>query len=85
MMKLIIRWIFVIGFLWLLTYLQSFNMIHRNQNLFMIYLFIASGVIVLGIVLFRDGVMEEEGKGPEPEALALLKKLGTEEENQENK
>ena len=84
-MKLIIRWLFIIGFLWFLTYLQSFHMIHRNQNLFMILLFIASGVIVLGVVFFRDSVMEEEGKGAEPEAMALLKRLGEGEENQEGK
>jgi len=84
-MKLIIRWLFIIGFLWFLTYLQSFHMIHRNPNLFMIYLFAASGVVILGIVFFRNSAMEEEEKAPEPEAVALLKKLGVEEENQENK
>jgi len=81
-MKLIIRWIFIIGFLWFLTYLQSFHMIHRNPNLFMIYLFIASGVIILGIVLFRDSAMEEEEKAPEPEAMTLLKNLEVEEDQE---
>jgi len=84
MKQLIIRWIFVIGFLGFLYYLQTLRMLHRNQNLFMILLLAASGVVILGIVFFRDRVMtEEDEKEPEIGAMALLKKL--EEENRENK
>ena len=84
-MKVIIRWLLFILFIGFLAVLKNMNMLYRNQNLFLILLLFASGLTVLGIIFFRDGVIVVEEKGPEPEAMALLKKLGEEEKNQEGK
>jgi len=84
-MKLIIRWAFVILFLWFLHYLQSLGTLHRHQNIFMILLIAASGVVILGIVFFRDRTMtKDDEKEPEIGAMALLKKLEEESKEGEN-
>ena len=58
--KLIIRWLFLVLLLGFLYLMSRMNMLFRNQDLFLILLFIVSGVSVLGVIFFRDGVMEDD-------------------------
>ena len=79
--KPLIRWLFLVLLLGFLYIARHFNMLFRDQELFLILLFVISGATVLGVVFFRDSVMEahESEKGPEL-ASTSIKKLMEEED-----
>ena len=74
-LKPIIRWLFLVLLVVFLFVMNRMNMLHRTQNMFIVLLLLASGITVLGVLFFRDGAMALDESEPEPEAVALLKKI----------
>jgi cytochrome b561 len=82
-MKSIIRWIFVVLFVAFLAAMKEMNLLYRYPNIFLILLLLASGLAVLGVVFFRDGVMSSDGSEPAPESAKLLEVKNCEVEERE--
>ena len=83
MIKSITRWLFIILLVGFLFVMKRMNMLYRAQNLFLILLFLASGLTVLGVTFFRDGVMAADEEA-EPEAAVVLKKIVGDGQTQES-
>jgi hypothetical protein len=79
-MKKYIRWLFLIGFLIFATIIKSANMLYLNQNMFIVLWLLASFIVVLGVIYFRDN--ETTG---EPNPAELSAELGAAEQDTTNK
>ncbi|MCL1874809.1 MAG: hypothetical protein FWF87_00955 [Synergistaceae bacterium] len=53
-MKKYIRWLFLIAFLAFAAMMRNTRMMYANPNMFIILWLLASFIVVLGVVFFRD-------------------------------
>ena len=67
-MKKYIRWLFLIAFLAFAAMIRRTHMMYRKPNMFIILWLLASFIVVIGVVYFRDD--------PEAEADETIEQKG---------
>ena len=53
-MKKYIRWLFLIGFLIFAAMIRRTRLMYANPNMFIVLWLLASFIVVIGVVYFRD-------------------------------
>ena len=61
-MKKYIRWLFLIAFLAFAAVMRNTRLMYRKPNMFIILWLLASFIVVIGVVYFRDDAIEADEK-----------------------